>query len=411
MSRLVKNGALTGLSYKDAETVRKNNLEGSILAVTEGDTIYGYPISVDNGYILFYNKKYVSAEDAKTVEGILKACKKSNFKFSVSLTKGNILAGVFFGAGCESTWETNEEGAFISCTDTFSSDMGLKAAKGIYQITSSGVWTEYNSTDDISGKNPCAALISDVGDTESLSEIWGGNLCATKLPAFTVDGETFQMGSFSNVQAIGIKPQSDTKKAVCLSKLAAYLSGEECQKKRFEECGVIPSNKKVAASKAVQSNIGYSALLAQDPYSVPQRTISGKWWNFANDLGKGIVASDGSEGALEELLLRYKKACASVFDWRSPDDGEEVYSVIGGFSGSDWYNDYDMVLQSDGRYYKYAHLSLKSGDQFKVRRDHSWDVNYGQNGELDGISVVVEEDGDYTITFDYLTGMITLEKE
>jgi arabinogalactan oligomer/maltooligosaccharide transport system substrate-binding protein len=410
LSRLAKNGALAVLSANDAETVRKNNLESAVKSVTEGDAIYAYPISADDGYFLFYNRKYISDEDAKTVDGILKACKKNNCRFSAQLTTGWYLAGVFFGAGCESTWETNEEGVFVSHYDTFSSDMGLKAAKGIYQITSSGVWTEDYYTDEITGKKPCAAIISGVWDTERLKEIWGENLCAAKLPIFTVDGETFQMGSFSSGKAIGVKPQSDTKKAACLSKLAAYLSGEECQKKRFEECGAIPSNKKVAASKAVQSNIGYSALLAQDPYSVPQRYIIGKWWNFANDLGKGIVASDGSEGALEELLLRYKKACASVFDWRSPDDGEEVYSVIGGFSGSDWYNDYDMVLQNDGRYYKYAHLSLKSGDQFKVRRDHSWDVNYGQNGQ-DSDSVVVEEDGDYTITFDSLTGMITLEKE
>ncbi len=411
LSRLAKNGALAVLSADDAETVRKNNLEGSVKAVTEGDAIYAYPISADDGYFLFYNKKYISDEDAKTVDGILKACKKNNCRFAAQLTNGWYLAGVFFGAGCESAWETNEEGAFVSHYDTFNSDMGLKAAKGIYQITSSGVWTDDDSTDGSSGKKPCAAIISGVWDTERLKEIWGGNLCATKLPAFTVDGETFQMGSFSSGKAIGIKPQSDEKKAICLSKLAAYLSGEECQKKRFDERGVIPSNKKVAALKAVQSDIGYSGLHAQDPYSVPQRTISGKWWNFANDLGKGIVASDGSEGALEELLLKYKKACASVFDWSSPEDGEEVYSVIGSFSGSGWVNDYDMTPLSDGRYYSYEHLALKYGDEFKVRRDHSWDENYGQNGERDGVNMIVVEDGDYRITFDSLTGMITLEKE
>ena len=269
LSRLVKNGALAVLSAKDAETVRKNNLESAVKSVTEGDAVYAYPISADNGYFLFYNKKYISEEDAKTVDGILKACKKNNCRFAAQLTNGWYLAGVFFGAGCESSWETDEEGTFISRHDTFDSDMGLKAAKGIYQITSSGVWSDDDSTDGISGKKPCAAIISGVWDTERLRATWGENLCASKLPSFTVDGETFQMGSFSSGQAIGVKPQSDTKKAACLSKLAAYLSGEECQKKRFDECGVLPSNKKVAASKAVQSDIGYSALSKQDPYSVP----------------------------------------------------------------------------------------------------------------------------------------------
>ena len=45
------------------DDIKKNNLEASVEAVTVNGTIYGYPITADNGYFLYYNKKYFSESD------------------------------------------------------------------------------------------------------------------------------------------------------------------------------------------------------------------------------------------------------------------------------------------------------------------------------------------------------------
>lgn len=56
---------------EDAETVKAENLEAASNAVTVNNTMYGYPITADNGYFLYYNKKYLNSNDVKSLEKIL----------------------------------------------------------------------------------------------------------------------------------------------------------------------------------------------------------------------------------------------------------------------------------------------------------------------------------------------------
>lgn len=51
-------------------------MEGAIDAATVDDTLYAYPMTADNGYFLYYNKKYLSDSDVKTLDGILKVAEK-----------------------------------------------------------------------------------------------------------------------------------------------------------------------------------------------------------------------------------------------------------------------------------------------------------------------------------------------
>ena len=40
------------------DEIRENNLASAVEALTVKDKIYGYPITADNGYFLYYNKAY-----------------------------------------------------------------------------------------------------------------------------------------------------------------------------------------------------------------------------------------------------------------------------------------------------------------------------------------------------------------
>ncbi len=85
------------------------------------------------------------------------------------------------------------------------------------------------------------------------------------------------------------------------------------------------------------------------------------------------------------------------------------WNVIGTVNGSNWDTDFGMAIQDDGTTFKLADVTMTAGTQFKVRYANSWEVNYGINGVVDGDNFVVDADGTYTIVFDSLTGMITLE--
>ncbi len=415
LSRLIMAGALSKLDDTSEEFVRANNDDASIAAVAAGEDLYGYPITSDNGYYIFYDKSVVSDEQAKTVEGIIEACKASGRTFAAPIGgNGWYLAGWFFGTGCDSTWVTDDAGNFISINDTFNSDNGLIAAKGIYKIMSSGVWVDADSADAFTAAIPSAVLVSGPWNNSVIHDMLGDNMGAAKMPTYSVDGKSYQIGSFSGSKIIGVKPQTDGTKAAALAMLAEYLSGEECQKMRFDALEWGPSNKALQATDAVQSNVGLAALAAQAPFAKPQGNIHGSWWDISKAIGAAIKESNGTDQELKDILQKYYDDCNAVFNMTS--DEKTAMSVIGALCGTNWDTDLPMTRTAEAgapTYYSEA-LELKAGDELKVRQGASWDVNFGADGEINGPNVVVEADGYYYVKLvcndDFTHGDITLEK-
>ena len=91
ISRLVQGSALAPLGVDAAATVTSENDAGSVSAATVGSNIYAYPLTSDNGYYLYYDPDVVSDEQAKTLEGIVEACKAKGVKFGYNLTNAWIM--------------------------------------------------------------------------------------------------------------------------------------------------------------------------------------------------------------------------------------------------------------------------------------------------------------------------------
>ena len=89
-------------------------------------------------------------------------------------------------------------------------------------------------------------------------------------------------------------------------KLAAWLTNEENQTKRFTDRAMGPSNKKVAESQAVRANVALAALAEQLQYSVSQNNVPASWWTagegFGTDLVSGTVADDALMTKLTTLV-------------------------------------------------------------------------------------------------------------
>ena len=84
-----------------------------------------------------------------------------------------------------------------------------------------------------------------------------------------------------------------------------------------------------------------------------------------------------------------------------------IWSVVGSMKGSDWANDIPMYPVSDDTYTTES-IEMKKGDEFKIRKDRSWDINYGRNG-LNGYNFVVNADGQYVIIFNEKTETASIE--
>ena len=281
LSRLANAGALSPLYTNAANAVRNNNDSSSVAASSINSTIYAYPLTNDNGYFLYYDSRYVSDEDAQTLEGIIEACQRSGKRFGYELSNGWMSAGFFFskaiGSGkqlCTSEWIYSADFRYpIAINDNINSDNGIIAMKAMHMLATSDVWND-NSNDF----SDTAAMVTGLWNSQRAEYAYGEYVKATKLPTFTIDGQEYQMGSFSGFKMYGCKPQNDSTKAKICSDLALWLSGEQAQLELYYEAGWGPSNINAQQNEDVANNIFLNALLQQNAYSQIQGTIPDDWW-------------------------------------------------------------------------------------------------------------------------------------
>ena len=387
LARLVQAAALAAPGQKAQETIKTNNDAGSVAAASVAGTIYAYPMTSDNGYYMYYDTSIISAEDAESLEAIIAACEANNVKFRYALENAWYTASFFFATGCKSNWSMNEAGEFTSVDDDFNSAAGLAAMKGMQTLAQS---TCYDSNADIF--TDAGVVITGIWNANAAADHFGENLGATDLPSFTVDGNTYHLGSYTGNKLMGVKPQTDAKKAAVLSQLAQFLTNEENQMKRYNAYQWGPSNLAAQASEAVQANVSLAALAKQGAYGVPQGQIHGSWWDIAKLLGAEAKAA-ASEEDLKTALEEYEATIAALFSMT--EEQKNAWSVIGGICGTSWDTDFAMTETETAGTYLSEVLELKAGEEFKCRQGASWDVNFGV--EFNGANVVVEADGKYQV--------------
>ena len=397
-ARLVQAGALAKLGTKAAETVTSANDPSVVSAATAGSELYAYPLTSDNGYFMYYDKSVIPDADVDSLEKLIADCEAANKYFAMETnTSAWYLAGFFFGTGCVSEWVTDDDGAFVSVNDTFNSDKGLIAAKGIKKLVDSKANLSSSAEDAFA--SDAAIVVTGTWAFEDVKAILGDNMGVTDLPSFEVDGQQYHIGSFNGCKLMGVKPQTDATKQAVLHKLAQYLTGEECQMERFEALSWGPSNTADQQSEAVQSNPGLAALLAQSPYSVPQGQIHGSWWDIAKVIADDIKAATDDAG-LQTALDNYSAKMNELFNM--DDSVKNAWTVIGAVGGTNWDTDFEMK-EVDGKWELVEPMELAAGDEFKVRQGLSWDNAFPAD------NFVVETAGTYTIVLDPVSGEVTLK--
>lgn len=101
--------------------------------------------------------------------------------------------------------------------------------------------------------------------------------------------------------------------------------------------------------------------------------------------GIAVIQKEKKDGIAYEEIIPYVAA-------------DHTYGIVGSFEGSNWGEGPDVAMTADGENVWTGEVTLKTGDEFKVRADGAWDYSWG-NGEE---NFKCEADGTYvvTITFD-----------
>ncbi|MBQ3793234.1 MAG: extracellular solute-binding protein [Lachnospiraceae bacterium] len=313
IARLVTAGALEEVAPENQDAVKSQNDEGSVKAATVGGVLYAYPLTSDNGYFLYYDKSVVT--DPTSLEKIVADCEAAGKNFYFEINSAWYQTAFFFGTGAELTYDTDADGNFTNCNVTYASPEGVVALKEMIELSESKAFQNGSSVDKATD---LAAIVDGTWDKAAAKAAFGDNYACAKLPEFEgADGKTYQLSGFGGYKLLGVKPQEDELKLAVCDALAAYLSGEDVQKARFEDenIGWGPSNKNVQASDAVKSDEALTALAEQLQYSIPQGQYPGDYWSLGTSLGDSIIAkevtSSSSDDELMKVLQDFQDTCIS----------------------------------------------------------------------------------------------------
>lgn len=398
LARLVQASALAAPSKAVADLLKAANDANSVSAASVAGTLYAYPMTSDNGYYLYYDKSIVT--DPSSLEQIIADIEaynegkadadKKNFRFA--LENAWYTASFFFATGCVSSWTTDVDGNWTGIEDTFDSDNGVAAMKGMMKLAQSAC---YNS--DADKYDNAAAWVNGIWNANTAQAHFGDNFGVCKLPSFTVDGKTYQLGSFSGNKLMGVKPQSEAKKAAVLSLLAQYLTNEQCQLDRYDLLQWGPSNKAAQQNEDVKSNLSLLALADQNQYATPQGNIHGSWWDIAKVLGADAKTVE-SDDDIKAALKNYSDAINGIFEMT--DEQKQAWSVIGDMSNDGWSTDYPLTKVEDG-VWESGVIEFTTGQGFKFRQGASWENQIPASGHVgkddNSGNIAVDVTGKYKI--------------
>lgn len=303
LNALAAAGALDPID--NGEEIRSRNLSSTIEAATVNSQLYAYPLTADNGYFLYYNKRYITEEQAGTLDGILEAAAASGKYFAMDWSSAWYVYSFFGNTGLQVG--LNDDGITNYCTwnQTDGSIRGIDVAQAMLRIARSPGFANRTDEEFLQGvkDGSVAAGVSGVWNSVAVNEAWGEDAAAAKLPTYTCNGSQVQMASFSGCKLIGVNAYSEYPEWA--ARLAEWITDEENQRLRFEMRGQGPSNIAVADSAAIMESPAIAALLEQSEFSQLQR-VGGKFWDpvteFALNMAEGNPSGQNLQEQLDEMV-------------------------------------------------------------------------------------------------------------
>ena len=286
---------------ENADEIRSSNLTSAVEAASVGNTLYAYPLTADNGYFLYYNKQFISEEQAATLDGILEAAAANGRQFVMDWSSAWYVYSFFGNTGLQIG--LNDDGITNYCTwNKADGDIrGLDVAQAMLRIAGNPGFASRTDTDFLDGVRSGSVIagVSGVWNAVAVEEAWGENAGAARLPTYTCADRQIQMASFSGCKLIGVNAYSSHPEWA--ARLAECITNEENQRLRFEMRGQGPANIAVADSAEIQQSPAIAALLEQSEFSQLQR-VGGKFWDPVSLFAGNMAAGNPSGQDLQEQL-------------------------------------------------------------------------------------------------------------
>ncbi len=294
--------------------INDENMEDAVANTKVDEKIYAYPMTSDNGYILFYDKATFTEDDVKSFEGLLDKAKEKSATVLMALDNAWYNAGFFYAAGCDIKLDTSTNKMTL---EKFTGDEGVNAVKAMKDLADNYSGVFIPSGDDAAiasylNDGKLKAVVTGTWNTATLQKVWGkDNVGAAKLPTVKLGGKDTQLNSFGGYKLVGVNSQS--KYTITSAIIASYLTGKDVQEQRYKGRNLIPTNKELRESDEVKNNPIVAAIDAQMPFAHSQSVCTQAFWDPIAAVGKDATtgnfnSDDDIKKALETQVKSVENA-------------------------------------------------------------------------------------------------------
>ena len=285
-------GALARIGGAAEGAVKAENTEGAVDAATVKvngeDHLYAFPVTGDNCYFLYYDKSvFKDPKDLQSLDRILDVAEAAGKTVHFKINDDGWYLASFFFADEDLSYRVTYNDRMVeeSVEINFDTEDGLEVMKSIrHYIGRDGLVSQTDDskiiaafTPDRNGNRECAAAVSGTWNAATIKELLGEDFGVCILPTVQIDGEDTRLSGFMGYKLMGVNGYSQNKGEA--AKLAAYLTNEENQLKRFRVRGFCPTNKKVAALPEVMNDPVIATVLEQATHNRSQKDVPSAFWS------------------------------------------------------------------------------------------------------------------------------------
>ncbi len=315
-------GALARIGGDIETRVKAENTEGSVDAATikvnGEDHLYAFPVTGDNCYFLYYDKSvFKNPEDLQSMDKILDVAEAAGKKVHFKINDDGWYLASFFFADEDLKYDVTYNDRMVEekVEINFDSKDGLEVMKSIrHYVNRDGFVAQTDDskiiaafTPDKNGKRECAAAVSGTWNASTIKQLLGDNMGVCILPTVKIGGEDVRLSGFMGYKLMGVNGYSKNKGEA--TKLAAFLTNEQNQLKRFKDRGFGPTNKKAASATEVVNDPVISVVLEQAAYNRAQKNVPSTFWTpMASLITPLLTAKAEGKTVTDEQLQGYLDA-------------------------------------------------------------------------------------------------------
>ena len=322
-------GALARIGGAAETAVKAENAEGAVDAATVKvngeDHLYAFPVTGDNCYFLYYDKSvFKDPQDLQSLDRILDVAEAAGKKVHFKINDDGWYLASFFFADEDLKYDVTYNDRMVEekITINFDSEDGLEVMKSLrHYVNRRGLVAQTDDskmiaafTPDKNGNREAAAVVSGTWNAATIKQLLGEDMGVCILPTVKIGGEDMRLSGFMGYKLMGVGGYSKNKGEA--TKLAAYLTNEQNQLKRFKDRGFAPTNKKAAATTAVVNDPVISVVLEQAAYNRSQKNVPSTFWTPMASLitplltakAEGKTVTDAQlQGYLDALCKQIRK--------------------------------------------------------------------------------------------------------